>query len=284
MIRQLNIRKLYQYSTIDVFLTGGVALFNEVTGFTQTAVNLTIAVDKYNHCIRSINPLTGETAPYAGLCGKPGFADGRLVGEAQFSYPHTIVFHQGVLYVTDSKNHALRLLSAGRVSTIIRDSDAFPRPYGLIFSSDDLAYVTSQEKGLLQLDLSSRLLTKLTNGRGIAGSLSAAQLLHPNGLTFLSPSVLLVTDPSTQRLLIVNINNGTITKICDGKAATRDGDIQSCQLLHPHSVLVVNQSVYVGQYKAIRRVPVAALNKFIPPVETTTAIPGRSSSPSPKPP
>ena len=253
-------------------LTGTGALFNVVTGFTQLTGNLTVIVDSWNHCLRAVNPRTGETSAYAGRCRKSGYADGPLIGKAAFYRPLAIASYKGQLFVTDYRNHALRLVTEGRVSTIIKDPSVLPYPLGLTFT-DGFAFITSPSQGLLRLDLLTKSVTKLTNRTGPAGSLSAAQLSDPRGLAFLSPSVLLIANWAKNWLLLANIRNNTITEICDGTRATKDGDIRSCQLYGPLSVLMVNQSVYVGQRAAIRRLPVAALSEFILRVETTRATP-----------
>jgi len=161
------------------------------------------------------------------------------------------------------------------VSTVIQSLAVFPYPRGLTFNEHDSAYITSVWHGLLHLDLRSDSVTKLTNGPGPVGSLSATELSQPSEITFLSPSVLLIT--VRDQLLLVNIKKNAITQICGGMKETRDGDIRSCQLDRPNSILVVNQSVYVGQNGAIRRIPLEAFNKFMQPWESTTAISGRSS-------
>jgi len=240
--------------------------------------NLTIVVDQYNHCLRSINRRTGKTSPHAGRCTKAGFSDGQLTGEALFNYPWGLAFYKGALYLTDYGNHALRLLAAGRVSTVIKGSSVLPHPRGLTFTEDGSVYITSNPQGLLRLDLLRNSLTKLTNGAGPTGSLSAAQLSNPAGLTFLSPSVLLITERDKEQLLLADIMNNAINGICDGIEGTRDGDIRSCQLDGPSSVLVVNQTVYVGQDRAIRKLPVAALGEFILRVKPTTTISGENRS------
>ena len=251
-------------------------MFNAVTGFAQITGNQTVVVDHYNNCLRTVHPRTGVTTPYAGRCTERGDADGRLLGEALLDHPWAIGSYGGRLYVTDSGNHALRLITGGRVSTIIKDPSALPNPQGLTFA-DGFAFITSHSQGLVRLDLLTKSVTILTNGTGPAGSLSAAQLFFPRGLTFLSPSILLIANNGKHQLLLANIRNNTVTEICDGTRATTDGDIRSCKLDYPASVLMVNQCVYVGQDGAIRRLPVAALSEFIPSMETTAAAPGENT-------
>jgi len=236
-------------------------------------------VDHNNHCLRSINRRTRQTSPYAGRCEKAGFADGQLIGDAMFDHPWAIAYYKGQLFVTDSWNLALRLVAEGRVSTIIKGSSMLSYPHGLTLTEDGNAFITSSRQGLLRLNLLSQSVTELTNGIGPAGSLSAAQLSGPYGLTFLSPSFLLIADSDKDQLLLTNIRNNTITEICDGTRGTRNGDIRSCQLYYPYSVLMANQSVFVGQDGAIRRLSVAALSEVIQTVESSTETPGENDPP-----
>ena len=56
-------------------------------------------------CLRAVNSCRGKTTRYAGRCKEPGSADGQLLGEAAFSYPHVTASYNDRLFVTDINNH-----------------------------------------------------------------------------------------------------------------------------------------------------------------------------------
>lgn len=70
--------------------------------------------DSGNHALRAISA-NGNVTTYSG--GKAGFADG-LLATARFQNPQDICQENGVLYVADGGNHAIREIKNGRVTTI----------------------------------------------------------------------------------------------------------------------------------------------------------------------
>jgi sugar lactone lactonase YvrE len=74
--------------------------------------NLYIA-DTYNSCIRRVDTI-GALTTIAGSCGAPGYSgDGDAATRAQLNLPHGIALDAaGNIYVADTGNHAIRLLSA----------------------------------------------------------------------------------------------------------------------------------------------------------------------------
>ena len=64
--------------------------------------------DVYNHCIRKIAP-DGTISTAVGICGESGFAgDGEAPEAALLKRPYGIELADGVLYIADTGNHAIR--------------------------------------------------------------------------------------------------------------------------------------------------------------------------------
>jgi hypothetical protein len=73
--------------------------------------------DTENHCLRKISP-SGLVTTIAGRAGQPGYADGRGTLVA-FNEPEGIVVNaSGSIFITDTLNHVVRVVSpAGDVTT-----------------------------------------------------------------------------------------------------------------------------------------------------------------------
>ncbi len=96
-----------------------IAEFNEPTGLYYEEGVLYVA-DSGNHRICKIEE--GTVSVMAGLLGE-GYADGPA-DEAQFSWPMNFAMHEGVLYVADSGNGAIRTLENGEVETFLEMGEA----------------------------------------------------------------------------------------------------------------------------------------------------------------
>jgi sugar lactone lactonase YvrE len=121
--------------------SGSEAKFNAPQGLAVDNDNNIYVADSANHVIRKIYP-DGRVTTIAGSAKNPGFTDGRGT-EARFDTPMGITYtSKGDLYVTDSLNNRIRLLSpSGYVSTIAgsiagfgdgsADRAMFSRPVGI---------------------------------------------------------------------------------------------------------------------------------------------------------
>ena len=96
---------------------GAEGLFSSPEGVAANVFTVYVA-DAGNHTIRTITP-TGVVATLAGLAQNSGSSDG-LGSMARFQYPAGLALdNQNNLYVTDTDNHSIRLVSpAGTVGTV----------------------------------------------------------------------------------------------------------------------------------------------------------------------
>jgi hypothetical protein len=79
--------------------------------------------DSYNNKIKRLDPATGATETFLGS-GKEGASDGDAL-EARFDEPEGVTVADGLLFVTDTNNHAIRVTDLregapqhGRVATL----------------------------------------------------------------------------------------------------------------------------------------------------------------------
>ena len=106
--------------------TGMCAANDTNTNSSSNTVTTTLFVcDTGNHAVRMIvvtyNSSGGWTqtavTTVAGATGQIGYYDGDI-SNAMFAFPHGVVYINGALYVADTYNHAIRLISNGTVSTV----------------------------------------------------------------------------------------------------------------------------------------------------------------------
>jgi thiol-disulfide isomerase/thioredoxin len=96
--------------------------------------------DTYNSRIKAIDPSTDTITTLFGLGGDGGFADGGP-DVAAFDEPGGLDYADGLLYVADTNNHAIRVidLAAGVVSTV-----EFPNPEALRLPESDVMVAGGQ--------------------------------------------------------------------------------------------------------------------------------------------
>jgi len=133
--------------------TGTGAQFNSPSGLAFDKNGNLFASDTGNSTIREITA-AGVVSTFAGIAGSSGFADG-AAGGAQFNSPLGIaVAPDGTIYIADSGNHCIRVISGGVVSTFagspgiwgsadgIGTNAQFNGPVGLAFDSRTNLFVS----------------------------------------------------------------------------------------------------------------------------------------------
>ncbi|NDJ76022.1 MAG: redoxin domain-containing protein [Chloroflexi bacterium] len=98
---------------------GDEVLLQHVLGITISDGGTVYIADTYNNKIKRIDPATRAVETFLGT-GDVGFADGSL-DEAMFYEPGGVDYANGMLYVADTNNHAIRVINIaeGTVSTVV---------------------------------------------------------------------------------------------------------------------------------------------------------------------
>jgi thiol-disulfide isomerase/thioredoxin/sugar lactone lactonase YvrE len=108
--------------------------------------------DTYNSKIKRLDPKTFEIESFAG--GSQGWADG---DEASFSEPGGVSAFDGLLYVADTNNHAIRVidLASGETTTLVLFGiERFPTAAGADVAAVDLGTIAVAEgPGAVSLDV-----------------------------------------------------------------------------------------------------------------------------------
>ena len=163
--------------------------------------------DTYNHKIRVV--ANGMVSTLAGD-GTAGLVNG-AAASARFNYPQGIfVDSAGKVYVADTSNSAIRLISGGLVSTLAGDgtkglvdgaaaSARFDLPQGVAVDGNGLIYVGDRSNHSVRLIFAGQVHT-LAGGHGFAdGDLKTARFRYPAGLAIAGKNIY-VADRGNHRI------------------------------------------------------------------------------------
>lgn len=222
--------------------TGGGARFNDPMGLARDSRGNLYICDARNHVIRKVAP-GGVVTTLAGEPGVSGAVNG-TGSAARFNFPSDIaVAPGGALYVADTGNHCIRMISTNGVVTTLA---------GDLGSADDISLsygaITSVP---VQLD----------------GSGAAARFSGPSGIAYAPAGHLYVSDTGNQIIRRVNLN-GAVTTVA-GKAGawgSADGSGSDARFSSPMGLcLGADGNLYIADSMnhAIRRMtPQGAVTTF----------------------
>jgi len=185
-------------------------------------------LDTYNNLIRRISP-DGDVSPFAGNIqmhrGEPildmfnfprgGFEDG-LLANALFNRPSGgVVTPDGVIYIADSGNHAIRRIVDGRVSTFVYESGLLYYPTAVaIDPQGNLVVADTGNNVIRRIDISGNV----TTVAGVPGQYGynngpghTALFNEPMGIAINSHGDIIVADSGNH--LIRVIRNGEVTTL-----------------------------------------------------------------------
>lgn len=221
---------------------GEQARFYGITGILQINSTTAIVVDKWNHCLRSIDRLTNQTSLYAGNCTDYGKQEGEL-SVARFSYPTDIIQVDKVIVITDTYNMAVRAIipSQGKhLVTTVSKAGILKYPKYLAANTANDIFVTVND-GLIKISAGTNEPVALTSLQGgyLDGAMSVAQFYAIDQVQLLHDRLMIVTDAGNRQLRLIDLQNDTVVtiselpnKICRG-------------------VLVTDAKIYIGGYKHI---------------------------------
>ena len=212
-----------------------------------------IVSDVENHCIRTLSRLTNETKRLVGLCGTQGNVDGSF-GVARLGFPEKMTeIEPNVLAFNDVAYKNIRLLDLGneRVSTLRSFREYV---YGLAKrpNSQDLIVSISGSLGKINLCNGKAVyLTKVPyneapprNGPLTVSPFTNGAIfsIRPETLYFLDENTMLTAGFHSHLVRVVDFASAYVTSICEALAegsASTSGDIETCQLSNPRSLLAI---------------------------------------------
>ena len=235
---------------------GSNARFSSILSFIQLLRSQIVLADYVNHCFRNVDRTTNQTSTYSGSCTQSGGRDGV---DALFTNPTSIrldVKNNAQLLIADNSLGSLKkiILASKHVSTIDTDGS-----YRLVALSQDPStgniYVTFHH-GVGFYDYESLSFTVIAGSQAgfVDGAISLTRFYNPKKVAFLCPRKLLIPDLSNHRLRVLDLTTNTSTSICSGVIGHLNGDLSSCQLFGPRSLLTVNDVIFVGEDRYIRSI------------------------------
>ena len=242
---------------------GVLARFNFISGFRQVSFSQVVVSDFANYCLKLIDRITLLVTRYAGYCGSMGYSTGQ--SSARFDNIWSLITDSkrpGMLLATDDDYntiHHIDTLSSSpqSVSVFHRDTSNLDRPRGITqHPVSGGLYITRYDYRVWKVTYSGKSVSL------VAGSSSGfrdcdfntAFFRYPYELIFIADNKLLLADQSNHRLRILNLNTLHTSSVCTGSASHIDGDMETCTLYYPRSLMVLNDTLYVGENQRIRKV------------------------------
>jgi len=277
---------------------GANARFNSPSGVAVDSVGNVYVADTGNNAIRKITA-DGDVITLAGAGpDSPGFVDGTGL-EAQFTSPYGIaVDSSGYLYVADTGNHAIRVVSpAGTVTTLAgagpespgfaegTGSQAqFTSPMGVTVSSMGVVYVADAGNNAIRSISSAGAVQTIAGGGPEASGYEDgiglnATFSSPYGITVDSEQLVYVADSGSNTIRKI-APNGTVSTPAGlgGSSNYVNGTGTVARFNNPQGIAAASAGVlYVGDSgnQRVRKVVVPVVK------HTITAVAGANGAVSP---
>jgi hypothetical protein len=134
--------------TVDAGSSDGplfAAKLENPTGLALDGLGNLYVADRTNHSIRRLDPL-GVLTTIAGVSPQPGLADGTGIA-ARFTQPWDLASDPGgTLFVADSGNNAVRMVTRAGTATTLGGGGGFAQPVGVAANTVDTVYVSDPVK------------------------------------------------------------------------------------------------------------------------------------------
>ena len=232
--------------------SGTNALFDAPSGLAFDLSGNLLVTDTGNNTLRKISP-AGAVTTMAGEAGQTGYADGAAAA-ALFSSPLGLaVATNGVIYVADSGNHAIRAVAGGTVSTFAGQptfwggadgqgtNALFNAPCGLAFDAHGNLFVSDANNHTIRKITPGGFVTTFAGAAGLDGSADGsgggARFCHPAELAFDRWGNLLVADSFNETLREIS-TNGVVSTIAGvaGVSGGADGVNGQGRFFNPYGL------------------------------------------------
>lgn len=227
---------------------GSQARFSTVQGLYQLNNGTVMISDHGNHCIRLLTRVSNSLSTVSGKCTHPGHKDGDLE-TAMFATPTdlepmeptgnriaVVEFYGRVRYIL-MRERMVMTASADKIATRLTH----------LFKNPSFFFI-SVKYGIVEVVNGAGTLLTGSGEPGYSdGAFQDASYLDPQGMAMVNSSILLLADCRLNKIRVLNMDSKRVTSICSGQRGYKDGDEVTCQLSLPYSVLVKNQTLYIGE-------------------------------------
>jgi len=232
--------------------SGALARFNAPTGIAVDANGFLYVADSSNHVVRKVGS-GGGVVTLAGLAGTPGGTDG-VAAAARFSGPSGVaVSAAGVVYVADTYNHVVRLISTdGTVSTLAGQAGAsgsadgtgsaarFFSPSSVAIAPDGSLYVADTFSHTIRRIQIGGVVTTFAGSPGASGFANgvgaAARFAYPYGLTVDGAGNVYVADSVNNAIRRVDAGGNVTTLAGSSTAGSADGTGVAASFRQPSGI------------------------------------------------
>ena len=251
-----------------------LAQLNEPLGIFMDFVYLYIA-DSKNHRIRGVKFSNQKIYTFAGT-GIAGYSgDGGSATLAQLNEPRDIYRDSSEnLFIADAKNHAIRKVSEGDISTVAGTGDAgdfgdggaatlakLDEPSGILEDDSNDLYIADRRNHKIRRVDSGDISTFIGgSGDGDGGSAMLARLDKPNGMFKDASGNLYIADTMNHKIRIVDTSGNISTVAGTGEPGNggNEGDLATAvELDEPNGIFKdASGNLYISDTKnhKIRRV------------------------------
>lgn len=224
------------------------ARFDYPYGLATGAAGKLYVADQQGHRIRLIDGAVVSTL--AGT-GSAGFLDGPASG-AKFMQPRGVGVHapNGDIFVADTLNHRLRLISGGQVTTYAGNGTAglvdgplalaqFNEPKGVISDGVSTIYVADTENQVLRI-ISGGLVSTLAGDGTVGfadGAAATARFSDPRSLALGKDGSLYIVDTNNHRIRKLD-TAGQVSTVAGSSSGFADGPAATAKFSYPYAIAI----------------------------------------------
>ncbi len=260
------------------------AMMNDPVGVAVDGAGNILIADQNNYRIRRVSSGGITTLAGTGMLSYSG--DGGPATAAQMNQPAGIaVDGSGNIYVVDSSNSRVRIISAGGVITTFAGTGAagysgdngqatgaqLNNPWGVAVDGGGNVYISDTFNSVIRKVLPSGVITTVAGGgsaQGDGGPATGAALSLPQGIALDPVGNLFIADVGSARILKVSASDGTISTVAGNGTPGYTGDggpATSAQLNTPTGIVVdAIDNIFIADShnNVVRRVSAGTITTF----------------------
>ena len=211
-----------------------------------------IISDTNNHCLKLLELALVRLTTYAGKCGV------HTMTETDTKEDDTLHYPKGLSY--SREREMLYVVSSSLVQTVDKEKKIkiFCRSEFTLSSAflagDFLLISYKHGVNVIDLDTTDTVKIGAGNSSGLAnGRFNIARFCNPHGLVVVSNMVAFVADSDNGVIRLIDFQLKKVTTVCNsiGVLENRRKSIAKCKLEQPWAILLVNDSLYVGNNAGI---------------------------------